>query len=104
MEFGDGNQFDVETMLEPLLDRTSLYFVFLINDDYTPMDFVILVLERFFGKNFEEAISLMLKIHHQGRAQCGIYTEGKASQKVKEVTDFARSNEHPLLCVMEAVA
>ena len=77
------------------------YSVWLLNDDYTPMDFVIEVLEQFFGKTFEDAVSLMLAIHHQGKAVCGCYSQDVAVTKAREVMDFARKNEHPLLCIVE---
>jgi len=81
--------------------RPSLYRVLLLNDDYTPMEFVVHVLERFFGKSIEEATEIMLHVHHNGVGECGIYTYEIAETKVTLVMDFARQNKHPLQCVME---
>ncbi|ALK09243.1 ATP-dependent Clp protease adapter protein ClpS [Blastochloris viridis] len=81
--------------------RPSLYRVLLLNDDYTPMEFVVLILERFFGKNRDEATRIMLHVHHHGVGECGIYTYEVAETKVTQVMDFARKHQHPLQCVME---
>lgn len=81
--------------------KPSLYKVLLLNDDYTPMDFVVLVLEKFFNKTPEEATDLMLHVHRKGMAVCGIYTHEVAEMKVIQVTDFSRANEQPLQCTME---
>ncbi|HMW18883.1 MAG TPA: ATP-dependent Clp protease adapter ClpS [Accumulibacter sp.] len=78
-----------------------LYKVILLNDDFTPMDFVIVVLQRFFGMDRENATRIMLKVHNEGRGICGIYSRDIASTKVEQVTAFARNNQHPLACVME---
>ncbi|MCM8596182.1 ATP-dependent Clp protease adapter ClpS [Accumulibacter sp.] len=78
-----------------------LYKVLLLNDDFTPMDFVIIVLQRFFGMDREHATRIMLKVHTEGRGVCGVYTRDVAATKVEQVTSFARSNQHPLACVME---
>ncbi|GKS68213.1 ATP-dependent Clp protease adaptor protein ClpS [Nitrosomonas sp. PY1] len=78
-----------------------LYKILLLNDDYTPMEFVIEVLTRFFSMNQEQAIRVMLKVHTEGVGVCGVYTSDIASTKVKQVIDFARKNQHPLKCVME---
>jgi len=72
-----------------------------LNDDFTPMDFVIVVLQRFFGMDRENATRIMLKVHNEGRGICGIYSRDIASTKVEQVTAFARNNQHPLACVME---
>ncbi|MGL5359265.1 MAG: ATP-dependent Clp protease adapter ClpS [Shewanella sp.] len=79
----------------------SMYKVILNNDDYTPMDFVIEVLQVFFGKNEPEATDIMLTIHHQGKGICGIFPFGIAETKVIQVNQFARQNQHPLLCSLE---
>ena len=78
-----------------------LYTVLLLNDDFTPMDFVILVLTRFFSMDRERATQIMLKVHIEGRGVCGIYPRDVAATKVEQVTAFARINQHPLACVME---
>ncbi|HET7716283.1 MAG TPA: ATP-dependent Clp protease adapter ClpS [Bauldia sp.] len=81
--------------------RPSLYRVLLLNDDYTPMEFVVIVLERFFQKGREEATRIMLHVHQHGVGECGIYTYEVAETKVTQVMDFARKHQHPLQCVME---
>ncbi len=78
-----------------------LYTVVLLNDDFTPMDFVVLVLQKFFSKNREQATQIMLKVHMEGRGVCGIYPRDVAATKVEQVTAFARDNQHPLACIME---
>ncbi|MFO6422022.1 ATP-dependent Clp protease adapter ClpS [Motilimonas sp. KMU-193] len=88
---------DVKTKIQP----PSLYKVILNNDDYTPMDFVIEVLQRFFNADIEKATQIMLSVHHQGKGICGIYTAEIAETKVVQVNTYARDNEHPLLCTME---
>lgn len=81
--------------------RPDLYRVLLLNDDYTPMEFVIHVLMKFFNKNEEEATLIMLHVHHHGVGECGTFTFEIAETKVTQVMDFARSKQHPLQCVME---
>ena len=81
--------------------KPSLYRVLLLNDDYTPMDFVVLVLERFFNKDHEAATRIMWTVHHHGIGECGVYTYEVAETKVTQVMDFARKHQHPLQCVME---
>ena len=78
-----------------------LYTVLLLNDDFTPMDFVVLVLQKFFSKNREQATQIMLKVHMEGRGICGIYPRDVAATKVEQVLSFARENQHPLACIME---
>ncbi len=78
-----------------------MYKVLLLNDDFTPMDFVVVVLERFFGMSREKATRVMLAIHRDGRAPCGIYPRDLAATKVEQVSAFARQHQHPLACVME---
>src|SRR5262245_9151672 len=87
----------------PKLDRPTKYLVYLLNDDYTPMDFVVVVLQQFFAMSFARAVKVMLDVHHQGKAICGVYTRDIAETKVAQVNEFARLNEHPLLCKMEKV-
>ena len=79
----------------------SMYKVLLLNDDYTPMDFVVVVLEKFFGLNRERATAVMLKVHREGRGVCGIFPRDVAATKVEQVEQFARQHQHPLACVME---
>lgn len=81
--------------------RPSLYKVLLLNDDYTPMEFVVHVIERFFGKSREDATQIMLHVHHKGVGICGVYTFEIAETKVARVIEYARQNQHPLQCTME---
>lgn len=81
--------------------RPSMYRVLILNDDYTPMEFVVHILERFFNKGREEATQIMLHVHHHGVGECGVYTYEVAETKVTQVMDFARRHQHPLQCVME---
>jgi ATP-dependent Clp protease adaptor protein ClpS len=78
-----------------------LYEVALLNDDYTPMEFVVAVLQRFFGMGREKATQVMLKVHHDGRGVCGVYPRDVAATKVEQVSGYARQHQHPLQCVME---
>ena len=78
-----------------------MYKVLLLNDDFTPMEFVIEVLKMFFSMDQEQATRIMLKVHTEGVGVCGIYTSDIASTKVSQVTEFSRKNQHPLRCVME---
>jgi len=91
----------VEPEEETEIRRPSLYKVILLNDDFTPMEFVVEVLQRFFGKDRETATRIMLQVHHQGRGVCGVYPFDIAETKVNQVMEYARSNEHPLQCTME---
>ncbi len=81
--------------------KPNLYRVLLLNDDYTPMEFVILVLQRFFNKTMEEATTIMLHVHNNNVGECGVYTFEVAETKVTQVMDYARKKQHPLQCVME---
>tara|TARA_B100000989_G_scaffold288612_1_gene259498 strand:- start:322 stop:648 length:327 start_codon:yes stop_codon:yes gene_type:complete len=81
--------------------RPPFYKVVLLNDDFTPMDFVVSVLEQVFRKSHEEAVQIMLAVHQKGSATCGRYTREVAETKVDEVIQYARLNEHPLQCVMQ---
>lgn len=85
----------------PALKLPKKYKVILLNDDYTPMEFVVDVLKRFFHFREELATQIMLQVHIVGKAVCGVFTRDIAETKVAQVNDFARSNEHPLLCTME---
>lgn len=82
--------------------RPPLYKVILLNDDYTPMDFVVVVLEQIFRKPHEDALQLMLEIHKKGAALAGVFTRDVAETKVDQVIEYARINEYPLQCTMEA--
>jgi ATP-dependent Clp protease adaptor protein ClpS len=85
----------------PQTKRPSLYRVLLLNDDYTPMEFVVHVLERFFNKDHDAAYRIMMHVHQHGIGECGVYTYEVAETKVTQVMDFARKHQHPLQCVME---
>ncbi len=99
---GDDNpENGVVTKVRPKVKRPSMYRVLLLNDDYTPMEFVVHVLERFFNKGREEATRIMMHVHHHGVGECGVFTYEVAETKVTQVMDFARRNQHPLQCVME---
>lgn len=87
----------------PKLKRPSMYKVVMINDDYTPMEFVVETLEIFFGMDREKATRVMLTVHTQGKATCGVYSRDVAETKAAQVNQYARDNEHPLLCEIEAV-
>ena len=86
---------------KPKLKRPPLYSVILLNDDYTPMEFVVHVLEWFFGMDREKAVRIMLQVHTQGKGVCGMYSREIAETKVAQVNDYSRENNHPLLCTME---
>jgi ATP-dependent Clp protease adaptor protein ClpS len=87
---------------KPRLKRPSLYKVLMLNDDYTPMEFVVETLEQFFYMNREQATRVMLTVHTAGKAVCGIFTKDIAETKAAQVNQHARDNEHPLLCEIEA--
>ena len=97
----DENQNGLLTATRPKTARPSMYRVLLLNDDYTPMEFVVLILERFFHKNREEATQIMLHVHQKGIGVCGVFTYEVAETKVTQVVDFARRHQHPLQCTME---
>ncbi|MEM7027508.1 MAG: ATP-dependent Clp protease adapter ClpS [Pseudomonadota bacterium] len=86
---------------EPKLKRPPLYRVILINDDYTPMEFVVHILESFFLIDRENATRIMLEVHTKGKGICGIFTHEIAETKVAQVNNYSRENNHPLLCTME---
>jgi len=91
----------VITKVKPKTKRPNLYRVLILNDDYTPMEFVVHVIERFFNKDVEIATKIMLHVHQHGIGECGIFTYEVAETKVTQVMDFARKHQHPLQCVME---
>jgi ATP-dependent Clp protease adaptor protein ClpS len=97
----DDRQVGVVVKSKPKTKKPSMYKVLLLNDDYTPMEFVVHVLERFFGKAREEATQIMLHVHRRGVGVCGVYTYEVAETKVTQVIDFARRHQHPLQCTME---
>ena len=86
---------------KPKLKRPPMYKVVLINDDYTPMDFVVQILQSFFSMNREKATQVMLHVHTRGKGVCGLYTRDIAETKVAQVNEYSRSHQHPLLCTME---
>ncbi len=92
---------DLAQETEAIITEPRMWQVVLLNDDYTPMEFVVLVLQRFFGIEHDQAIQVMLKVHHEGRGVCGVYPYDIANTKVVQVSRFAREQQHPLQCVME---
>jgi ATP-dependent Clp protease adaptor protein ClpS len=86
---------------QPKLKRPPLYKVILLNDDFTPMDFVVLVLKNFFGMSEEQATQVMLHVHTRGIGICGVFSKDVAETKVRLVNDYSRKHQHPLLCTME---
>lgn len=101
------NPFDLDAeLLEQVEDEFKephMYKVVLLNDDYTPMDFVIEVLMRFFGMDEQKATQIMLHVHTRGKGLCGVFSHEIAETKTSQVNEYARQNEHPLLCVSEVV-
>lgn len=91
----------VVTKTRPKTKKPSLYKVLLLNDDYTPMEFVVHVLEKYFNKGREDATRIMLQVHQKGVGICGVYTYEVAETKVTQVIDFSRQHGHPLQCTME---
>ena len=102
-EQGGGAGAAVVTETKPKLQRPSLYRVLILNDDYTPMEFVIVVLQEFFSKDREQATQIMLKIHLDGKGVCGVYSRDVAATKVDQVLEAALKAGHPLQCVSEPV-
>ncbi len=88
--------------LKPGLKQPKMFKVLLLNDDYTPMDFVIQVLKLFFHKSNEQAAKIMLQVHYDGKGIAGVYTAEIAETKMSQVNDFSRAHDHPLMCTMEA--
>jgi len=97
----DETKFGVSVKTRATVKRPSMYKVLLLNDDYTPMDFVIEVLGKFFNKSQEESTEIMLKVHHEGVGVCGVYTYEVAETKAGQVMDLARRSQHPLQCTIE---
>jgi len=98
---GQGRESGVATRTRAKTQKPSMYRVLILNDDYTPMEFVVYVLERFFNKSRDEATNIMLHVHQHGVGVCGVFTYEVAETKVAQVLDLARRNEHPLQCTME---
>ena len=100
---GGGNRGNTGVVIKPKAKtkKPSMYKVIMLNDDYTPMEFVILVLERFFNKTSEEATRIMLHVHQKGVGVCGVFTYEVAETKVQQVMDLARQHQHPLQCTLE---
>lgn len=98
---GTGTGTGTVVKTRPKTKKPSMYRVLLLNDDYTPMEFVVHVLERFFNKSREAATEIMLHVHHRGVGVCGVYTFEVAETKVTQTIDFARRHQHPLQCTME---
>ena len=101
----DDADFDADASVllktRPKTKKPSMYKVLLLNDDYTPMEFVVHVVEKFFAKNRQEATDIMMHVHRRGVGVCGVFTYEIAETKVAQVMDFARANEQPLQCTME---
>lgn len=95
---------DPGTVLEKQVEKVKtppMYQVFLVNDDFTPMEFVVTVLQKFFGMGREKATQVMLKVHRDGKGVCGVYPRDVAATKVEQVSSYSREHQHPLQCVME---
>ena len=97
----DGPDTGVVIKARPKVKKPSMYKVLMLNDDYTPMEFVVHVLERFFSKNSDEATQIMLHVHQKGVGICGVYTYEVAETKVTQTMDLARKHQHPLQCTLE---
>ena len=97
----EGPNTGVIVKAKPKTKKPAMYKVLMLNDDYTPMEFVVHILERFFGKNRQEATRIMLHVHRRGVGVCGVYTYEVAETKVTQVMDFARQHQHPLQCTLE---
>ena len=98
---GENEESGVATKTRPKTKKPSMYRVLLLNDDYTPMEFVVDILEVVFNKSHEEAVTIMLHVHQNGVGVCGVFTYEVAETKVAQVLDAARRNQHPLQCTME---
>ena len=97
----EDQDFGVALDTRPKTKRPPLYKVMILNDDYTPMEFVIMILERFFGMTHQESFDLMLTVHKKGLAVVGVFSHEIAETKVDQVNEFSRMNQHPLMCTME---
>ncbi len=99
---GDGQGAVVAERQTAKTEPPKMYQVLMLNDDYTPMEFVVMVLQEYFQRDLETATQIMLKIHHEGRGVCGVYTKDVAATKVELVLAAARRGGHPLQCILEA--
>ncbi len=97
----NGTGTGIATKARAKTKKPSMYKVLMLNDDYTPMEFVVMVLERFFSKQHEEAVQIMLHVHQKGVGICGVFTYEVAETKVTQVMDYARKHQHPLQCTLE---
>ena len=97
----DDGEIDIATKTKPKTKKPSQYKVLMLNDDYTPMEFVVHVLKRFFSMDTDQATQVMLHVHQRGVGVCGIFSYEVAETKVNQVMDFARQNQHPLQCTLE---
>jgi ATP-dependent Clp protease adaptor protein ClpS len=97
----DQDNTGIATKVRTRTKRPSMYKVLMLNDDYTPMEFVVHVLERFFSKNHDDAVRIMLHVHHRGVGVCGVFTYEVAESKVNQVMEMARQHQHPLQCTIE---
>ena len=97
----DGSGTGIVTKTRPKTKKPSLYKVLILNDDYTPMEFVVHILEKFFSKSREDAVEVMLHVHRHGVGICGVFTYEVAETKVAQVIEFSRRHQHPLQCTME---
>ena len=100
-DIDSGDQLGIATKTRAKPKKPSQYKVLMLNDDYTPMEFVVLVLQQFFSMGIEDATRVMLQVHQKGVAVCGVFTYEVAETKVSQVIDFARENQHPLQCTLE---
>lgn len=100
---GDGDTGLVVEERKPALKKPPLYHVVMLNDDYTPMEFVVLVLKKYFRMNQDQAMQVMLNVHQKGKGICGVFPHEVAQTKVALVMELARKNDHPLQCTMEVV-
>jgi ATP-dependent Clp protease adaptor protein ClpS len=98
---GTDGEVGIATKTRAKPKKPSQYKVLMLNDDYTPMEFVVMVLKRFFNKDLEQATRVMLHVHQKGVGVCGIFPYEVAETKVNQVMDFARQNQHPLQCTLE---
>jgi ATP-dependent Clp protease adaptor protein ClpS len=98
---GDEGEQGIALRTRTQTKKPSLYKVLILNDDYTPMEFVVLVLQKFFGMTRERATQVMLKVHREGMGICGVYPRDVALTKVQQVAGYSRKHQHPLQCVME---
>jgi len=103
-DIDDNHDLQVLEQTKPKLAQPSLYKVVLLNDDYTPMEFVIEILAHFFNHDEDQATQIMLAVHTQGKGVCGTYTKDVAETKAMQVNQFSRQHKHPLLCEVEAVS